>query len=411
MRITTLAATRAFTLARTRNTRIASNTALRMFSADVPSIKPSNPEFSSGPCKKRPGYDLSKFNTEVLGRSHRSKLGKDRLALAISETKRLLKIPDDYLVGIVPASDTGAYEMAMWNMLGARNVDICYWESFGKGWYSDAISHLKLRDMVTVNEYSADYGELPDLSQTNKDNDILFTMNGTTSGVRVPEGAEFISDDRTGITFCDATSAVFAMNMPWNKFDVTTYSWQKVLGGEGAHGILILSPKAVERLESYTPPNRPLPKIFRMVKKGKVDGAIFKGSTINTPSMLCVEDYLDALQWTDSLGGVDALIQRSLDNLSVIELFVNENNDWIDFLAKDPSTRSSTSVCLTLQLSADEIKSFVKVLETEGIAFDIGGYRDAPPSIRIWCGSTVEKADVQALMPWLKWAYQKVKSA
>lgn len=330
--------------------------------------------------------------------------------MAIDETKRLLGVPDDYLVGIVPASDTGAYEMAMWNMLGQRDVDVCYWESFGKGWYSDAISHLNLKDLVTVNELTvSEYGELPDLSKVNPDNDVCFTFNGTTSGVRVPDGCEFISDDRTGLTLCDATSACFAMDMPWKKLDVTTFSWQKVMGGEGAHGILILSPRAVERLETYTPENRPLPKIFRLVKKGKVDGAIFKGSTINTPSMIAVEDYLDALSWADSIGGIDTLIKLSQENLGVLESFVAEH-EWIDFLAKDPATRSSTSVCLTLDLTADQIKKFVSMLESENVAYDIGGYRDAPPSIRIWCGSTVEKADLEALMPWLEWAYEEAKN-
>ena len=331
------------------------------------------------------------------------------MALAIDETKRLLGVPDDYMVGIVPASDTGAYEMAMWNMLGARNVDVCHWESFGKGWFGDAISHLKLRDSVEVTEHTADYGELPDLSKTSKENDICFTFNGTTSGVRVPDGCDWIADDRTGITLCDATSACFAMNMPWEKLDVTTYSWQKVLGGEGAHGVLILSPKAVERLESFVPENRPLPKIFRMVKKGKIDAGIFKGMTINTPSMLAVEDYIDALQWADSIGGVPALIKKSEENLGVVEAFVNDN-DWINFLAKDAAVRSSTSVCLTLDLTADQIKAFVALLDKEDVAYDIGGYRDAPPSIRIWCGSTVEKADLEALMPWLKWAFEEVKA-
>jgi len=381
-----------------------------MLASAAPGPKPSNPEFSSGPCKKRPGYSLSALNAEVLGRSHRSKLGKERLALAISETKRLLGVPDDYYVGIVPASDTGAYEMAMWNVLGARNIDVCHWESFGKGWFADAVSHLKLRDTVEVTEHTAEYGELPDLSKTSSENDICFTFNGTTSGVRVPPGCDFIADDRTGLTLCDATSACFAMDMPWSKLDITTYSWQKVLGGEGAHGVLILSPRAVERLESFTPENRPLPKIFRLTKKGKLDAGIFKGATINTPSMLAVEDYIDALAWADSLGGVPALIKLSEENLAIVETFVAEN-DWIDFLAKDPATRSSTSVCLTLDLSPDQIKEFVSLLEKENVALDIGGYRDAPPSIRIWCGSTVEQADVAALMPWLKWAYEEVKSA
>mmetsp|Transcript_25516 Transcript_25516/g.70477 ORF Transcript_25516/g.70477 Transcript_25516/m.70477 type:complete len:413 (+) Transcript_25516:72-1310(+) len=387
------------------------NTSLltRMMSSAAPTLKPANPEFSSGPCKKRPGYDVAKLDSRTAGRSHRSKIGKERLALAISETKRILGVPEGYHVGIVPASDTGAYEMAMWNMLGQRNVDVCHWESFGKGWFADAVSHLKLKDTVEVNEFTADYGELPDLSKTNPDHDICFTFNGTTSGVRVPDGCDFISDARTGLTLCDATSACFAMDMPWEKLDVTTYSWQKVLGGEGGHGVLILSPRAVERLESYTPENRPLPKIFRLTKKGKFEAGIFKGATINTPSMLAVEDYLDALEWAGSIGGVPALKQLSLDNLAVIEEFVAAN-DWIDFLAKDPATRSSTSVCLTLDLTADQIKEFVKLLEAEGVALDIGGYRDAPPSIRIWCGSTVEKPDVEALMPWLSWAYDQVKA-
>jgi len=352
---------------------------------------------------------MGSLDKRTLGRSHRSKIGKERLAYAISETKEILGIPDDYLVGIVPASDTGAYEMAMWNMLGARDVDVCHWESFGKGWFADAISHLKLRDTVTVNEHTADYGELPDLSQTNPKNDICFTFNGTTSGVRVREGAEFISDDREGLTLCDATSACFAMNMPWEKLDVTTYSWQKVLGGEGAHGMLVLSPRAVERLETYTPENRPLPKIFRLTKKGKVDGGIFKGATINTPSMVAVEDYIDALEWSKSIGGVQGLIDISISNLKVIEDFAAEN-DFISFLAEDPSIRSSTSVCLKLDLSPEKIKEFVALLEKENVALDIGGYRDAPPSIRIWCGSTVETSDVAALMPWLKWAYEEVKN-
>jgi phosphoserine aminotransferase len=323
----------------------------------------------------------------------------------------MLGIPESYLVGIVAASDTGAYEMAMWNMLGAKDVDVCHWESFGKGWFADAVSHLKLRELgVDVREHTADYGSLPDLSKTSSDRDVLFTFNGTTSGVRVPDGCDWISDDRSGLTLCDATSAVFAMEMPWDKLDVTTYSWQKVLGGEGAHGMLILSPRAVERLETYVPPNRPLPKIFRMTKKGKVDASIFEGATINTPSMMCVEDYIDALAWAESVGGKDGLIKISNANLAVIEKFVEEN-DFIDFLAKDKSIRSNTSVCLTLDLTPAQIKSFVALLEKEGVALDIGGYRDAPPSIRIWCGATVETADVEALMPWLRWAYDEVRKA
>jgi phosphoserine aminotransferase len=392
------------------------NTLVHFFVAPPPleskkKNQPANPEFSSGPCKKHPGYAISNLSLSSLGRSHRSKLGKNRLKFAIDETRRILGIPDSYLIGIVPASDTGAYEMAMWNMLGARDIDVCHWESFGKGWYSDAISHLKLRDMgIDVTEHTADYGSLPDLTKTSPDRDVLFTFNGTTSGVRVPDGCDWISDDRTGLTLCDATSAVFAMDMPWDKLDVTTYSWQKVLGGEGAHGMLILSPRAVERLESYVPPNRPLPKIFRMTKKGKVDTSIFEGATINTPSMMAVEDYIDALAWADSVGGKDGLIKISNANLGVIEKFVEEN-DFIDFLAKDKSIRSNTSVCCTLDLTPAQIKSFVALLEKENVALDIGGYRDAPPSIRIWCGATVETADVEALMPWLRWAYDEVRKA
>lgn len=349
------------------------------------------------------------MSKETLGRSHRSKIGKERLQLAINMTREILGVPDDYLIGIVPASDTGAYEMAMWNMLGARDIDMCHWESFGKGWFGDAVSHLKLKDTVKVNEYTADYGKLPDLSKCNPKNDICFTFNGTTSGVRVPDGCDFIADDREGLTLCDATSACFAMNMPWEKLDVTTYSWQKVLGGEGAHGVLILSPRAVARLESYVPENRPLPKIFRMTKKGKVDTSIFKGATINTPSMIAVEDYIDAMEWSKTIGGLQGLIKISMDNLKVIEDFVAANSSWINFLAEDPTIRSSTSVCLTLDLSPDQIKKFVSLLESEHVAYDIGGYRDAPPSIRIWCGSTVETEDVKALMPWLKWAYEECK--
>mmetsp|Transcript_1010 Transcript_1010/g.2135 ORF Transcript_1010/g.2135 Transcript_1010/m.2135 type:complete len:419 (-) Transcript_1010:65-1321(-) len=383
-------------------------TARFMSAAPAPGPKPANPEFSSGPCKKHPGFSMSNLPTDSLGRSHRSKIGKERLKFSIDETKRMLGIPEDYLVGIVPASDTGAYEMAMWNMLGAKDIDVCHWESFGKGWFADAISHLKLRDTVEVTEHTADYGELPDLTQTKKDRDILFTFNGTTSGVRVRDGCDWIADDRTGLTLCDATSAVFAMNMPWEKLDVTTYSWQKVLGGEGAHGMLILSPRAVERLESFTPENRPLPKIFRLAKKGKLEAGIFKGATINTPSMMAVEDYIDALAWAESVGGNDGLIKISNNNLSVVEKFVAEN-DFIDFLAKDPTIRSNTSVCCSLDLTPEQIKAFVALLEKENVALDIGGYRDAPPSIRIWCGATVETADVEALMPWLKWAYEEVR--
>jgi len=294
--------------------------------------------------------------------------------------------------------------MAMWSMLGERPVDMCFWESFGKGWFGDAASHLKLEG---VREISAGYGELPDFSQVDQSHDVCFTWNGTTSGVCVPN-ADWISDDRTGLTFNDATSAAFAMNIDWKKVDVTTFSWQKVLGGEGAHGVLILSPRAVERLESYTPEGRPLPKIFRMVKKGKVDGALFTGATINTPSMLCVEDYLDALKWSKSIGGLEGLIAKSQANLAVIEKFVAEES-WISFLAKDSATRSSTSVCLELDIDADKVKKLVSMLEAEDVAYDIGAYRDAPAGLRIWCGATVEASDLEALLPWLKWAYNEVK--
>jgi phosphoserine aminotransferase len=374
-----------------------------------PNNKPRNPEFSSGPCKKRPGYNLVNLRTDVLGRSHRSKLGKSRLKKAIEDTKRILGVPNDYLCGIVPASDTGAFEMAMWNMLGERPIDACYWESFGKGWYDDAAKHLKLKE--SVREFKADYGKLADLERTNPDHDILFTYNGTTSGVRVPN-LDWISSSRTGLTFNDATSAAFAMDIEWNKVDVTTFSWQKVLGGEGAHGVLILSPNAVKRLETFDS-KRSLPKIFRMTKKDKegnvkLDKNIFLGDTINTPSMLCVEDYLDALNWADSIGGLKGLIGRSESNLQILEKFV-EKNDWIHFLAQDPQIRSNTSVCLTLDLSKDQVKKFVALLEAEGVAYDIGAYRDAPDGLRIWCGATVEGEDLEALLPWLQWAYETVK--
>jgi phosphoserine aminotransferase len=367
-----------------------------------PTQKPRHPEFSSGPCKKRPGYDLASLPTDTLGRSHRSALGKARLRRAIEDTKRILDVPSDYLCGIVPASDTGAFEMATWNMLGPLSVDACYWESFGKGWYDDAVKHLNLKE--TTRAFTADYGKLPDLTATSPDHDVLFTFNGTTSGVRVPN-LDWISSNRKGLTFNDATSAAFAMQIDWAKADVTTFSWQKVLGGEGAHGMMILSPRAVERLRTYDA-KRPLPKIFRMTKRGPggavdVDRELFEGSTINTPSMLCVEDYLDALQWAEGVGGLPGLIQRSEGNLAVLERFV-EQHDWIQFLAADPATRSSTSVCLTLQLTPKQVKRFVALLETDGVAYDIGSYREAPDGLRIWCGATVEREDLEALLPWLK---------
>lgn len=368
-----------------------------------PSLKPANPNFSSGPCSKRPGYDVNNLDISTLGRSHRAAIGKDALGRACSETARLLGLPEGYRVGIVPASDTGAVEMALWSLLGARPVDVFAWESFGSTWVADILNQLKLDD---VNHYHADYGLLPDMSRANPKHDVVFTWNGTTAGVKVPN-ADWIADDREGLTICDATSAVFAMDMPWEKLDVVTYSWQKVLGGEGAHGMLILSPKAVERLESYTPA-WPLPKIFRLTKKGKLVEGIFRGETINTPSMLCVADYLDALAWVDSLGGLQGAIDRSQANLTAIEKFVAAN-DWIDFLAQDPNTLSNTSVCLKLNATPEQVKAMIKLLADENVAFDIGAYRDAPDGLRIWCGATVEASDVEALMPWLAWAYQEVQ--
>lgn len=367
-----------------------------------PQSKPNNPNFSSGPCSKRPGYDVSALQLDTLGRSHRSSIGKEVLARACSLTAELLGLPEGYRVGIVPGSDTGAVEMAMWSMLGQRGVDVLAWESFGSGWVTDIIKQLKL-DNTRVME--ADYGLLPNLAEVNFANDVVFTWNGTTSGVKVPNG-DWIADDREGLTICDATSAVFAMDLPWEKLDVVTYSWQKVLGGEGAHGMLILSPRAVERLESYTPA-WPMPKLFRMTKGGKLIEGIFRGETINTPSMLAVADYVDALEWVQNIGGVSEAIKRSEANLAVVEKFVAEN-DWIDFLAASKETLSNTSVCLTLKAEADQVKALVKLLDKEGVAYDIGAYRDAPAGIRIWCGATVETADLEALMPWMTWAYQQV---
>ncbi len=370
-----------------------------------PTVKPANPNFSSGPCSKRPGYNVDALDISTLGRSHRSAIGKKALARACTDTAELLGLPEGYRVGVVPASDTGAVEMALWSLLGAKPVDIFAWESFGEGWVGDITNQLKL-DNVTA--HRADYGLLPDLSLANPEHDTVFTWNGTTSGVKVLDG-EWISDERSGLTICDATSAVFAMELPWHKLDVVTFSWQKVLGGEGAHGMLILSPRAVERLENYTPP-WPMPKIFRMTKKGKLNEGIFRGETINTPSMLCVADYLDALDWVRAIGGVEASIARSQANLRVIEDFVAANN-WIDFLAQDEATRSNTSVCLTLTLEADQVKALAKLLDNEGVAFDIGAYRDAPAGLRIWCGATIEESDLQALMPWLTWAYKQISQA
>jgi phosphoserine aminotransferase len=377
-----------------------------------PAQRPASPFFSSGPCAKRPGWSPQALADACVGRSHRSKAGKAKLALAIDKTRALLGVPADYRIGIVPGSDTGAVEMALWSLLGPRGVDMLAWESFGSGWVTDVLKQLRLDDVRTL---KADYGELPELSRVEGDRDVVFTWNGTTSGVRVPDG-DWLGDNRLGLAICDATSAVFAMELPWDKLDVVTYSWQKVLGGEAAHGMLILSPRAVERLESYSPP-WPLPKLFRMTKNGKLIEGIFTGATINTPSMLCVEDYLDALGWVESIGGLAGMIARSQANLAAIADWV-EATAWVDFLAVDPATRSNTSVCLKIidptfaAQDADArsalVKKLVGLLEAEGVAYDIGGYRDAPPGLRIWAGGTVETADIQALLPWLDWAFATV---
>ncbi len=369
-----------------------------------PTTKPARPFFSSGPCAKPPGWDAAKLATESLGRSHRSKIGKARLQHAIDLTRKILGVPDTHRIGIVPASDTGAYEMAMWTMLGARPVTAVAWESFGEGWVTDAVKQLKLNPTVL----QADYGELPDLATIDQSHDVLFTWNGTTSGVRVPNG-DWISDTREGLTFADATSAVFAYDMPWDKLDVTTFSWQKVLGGEGAHGILILGPRAVERLTSYTPA-WPLPKIFRLVSKGALAEGVFKGETINTPSMLAVEDVIFALEWAETLGGLSGLMARSDANAAALDAIVADRG-WLGHLAADPATRSKTSICLTVAGSDEAfIKKMAGALEKEGAAFDVAGYRDAPPGLRIWCGATVDTADIVALGPWLDWAYATAKA-
>ncbi|WP_411816460.1 phosphoserine transaminase [Hyphococcus sp. DH-69] len=385
-----------------------------MMTQTTPAVRPARPHFSSGPCAKRPGYSPQELNISALGRSHRSKLGKSRLGEAIDRTRALLGVPDDYRIGIVPASDTGAVEMAMWSMLGERPVDMLAWESFGAGWVSDVTKQLKL----DARSLTAGYGEIADLAAVNPAHDVVFTWNGTTSGVRVPN-ADWISADREGIVICDATSAIFAQPLDWAKLDVVTYSWQKVLGGEGAHGVLILSPRAVERLESYTPP-WPLPKIFRLTKGGKLIEGIFEGATINTPSMLCVEDYLDALKWASSLGGLDAMHARADANAAALGAYV-EKTPWLDFLCEDPALRSNTSVCLKItdpEIAALEeadqrafVKAMEKLLESQDAAYDIGGYRDAPPGLRIWCGATVDTADIEALGPWLDWAYASAKTA
>ena len=381
---------------------------------EQPVKKPNNPNFSSGPCSKRPGWSFDALSDALIGRSHRSGPGKEKLNAVIEKHRELLGIPNDYYIGIVPASDTGAIEMAMWSLLGERNVDVLVWESFSSGWQKDITDHLGIEASI----HQAEYGELPDLSKVNFDNDVVFVWNGTTSGVRVPDG-EWIDPDRDGLTFCDATSAVFAYEMPWSKLDVTTWSWQKVLGGEAGHGMVVLSPRAVSRLESYTPENRPLPKIFRMTKKGKINEGIFKGLTINTPSMIAVEDCLDALKWVEKIGGVNHTIKRSQQNLSVIEGWV-EKTDWVDFLASDPMSRSTTSICLIItdpwfnDHSTEEQTNFIanlcKLLDKNEAAYDIKHYRDAPPGLRIWGGATIESDDIEQLIPWLEWAYQSSKS-
>jgi phosphoserine aminotransferase len=369
-----------------------------------PQNTPARPFFSSGPCAKAPTWAPEKLATESLGRSHRAKIGKNRLAYCIDLMRELLNLPDTHRIGIVPGSDTGAFEMAMWTMLGARPVTALAWESFGDGWVTDAAKQLKLDPTVI----RADYGQLPDLTQVDWSNDVLFTWNGTTSGVRVPNG-DWIPDDREGLSFADSTSAVFAYDMPWDKIDVATFSWQKVLGGEGGHGVLILGPRAVERLESYTPA-WPLPKVFRLTKGGKLVEGVFKGETINTPSMLAVEDAIFSLEWAKSVGGAEGLKARSDANAAALNKIVEER-DWLSHLAADEASRSTTSVCLSVAgADADFIKKFAGLLEAEGAAYDIAGYRDAPAGLRIWCGATVDTADIEALGPWLDWAYASLKA-
>lgn len=374
-----------------------------------PAVRPARPEFSSGPCAKRPGWTPEALKDAVLGRSHRSKPGKARLQAAIDLTRKVLEVPDSHLIGIVPGSDTGAVEMALWSLLGPRNVQMLAFESFGKDWVTDVVKQLKLPAEVL----EAPYGALPDLSRVDPEADLVFTWNGTTSGVRVPD-AGFISADRGGLAICDATSAAFAQDLAWDKLDVVTFSWQKALGGEGAHGVLVLSPRAVARLESHTPA-WPMPKLFRMTKNGKVTLDLFEGATINTPSMLCVEDVIDALEWAQGIGGLSAMRARADANLAVLADWVAKT-PWVDFLAADPATRSNTSVCLKVvdprvaalpaDAQADFAKTLASLLEKEGAALDVGGYRDAPPGLRIWCGATVETADVAALVPWLDWAFE-----
>jgi len=379
-----------------------------------PARRPEYPYFSSGPCAKRPGWSPSVLAEALVGRSHRSGPGKTRLADVLNRSRSILGIPDDYRIGIVPASDTGAVEMALWSLLGPRGTDVLAWESFGSGWVTDITKQLKLEDVRIL---KADYGDLPDLTQADWSRDVVFTWNGTTSGVRVPNG-DWIPADRAGLSICDATSAAFAMTLPWDKLDVVTYSWQKVMGGEAQHGVLILSPRAVERLESYIPP-WPMPKIFRLTSGGKLIEGIFRGETINTPSMICVEDALDGLKWAESIGGASGLLARSTANLAAIENWV-DRTDWVDFLASDAATRSCTSVCLSIvdpwflgltpEMQAAIPKKIDALLEKQGAAYDINGYRDAPPGLRIWTGATVETEDLEALFPWLDWAFASAKA-
>lgn len=378
-----------------------------------PTTKPANPCFSSGPCAKRPGWKLEKLQDSALGRSHRAKIGKAKLKEVIDRSKALLNLPQGYVLGIVPASDTGAVEMALWSLLGPRGVDVLSWESFSKTWLKDVTKQLKLED---VRSFDVDYGKLPDLSQVDWKRDVVFTWNGTTSGVCVPNG-DWIADDREGLAICDATSAVFAMDIPFDKLDVVTWSWQKVLGGEAAHGMIALSPRAIKRLEEYTP-TWPLPKIFQLTKGGKLIDGIFIGETINTPSMLAVEDAIDGLQWAESIGGLEGLIKRSQANLRAVEEWVNQHS-WIDFLAETDETRSCTSICLKItdgwyqslppEEQAAGAKKIVSLLEAEGVAFDIGAYRDAPAGLRLWGGATVETNDMKALLPWIEWAFSEIK--
>ena len=378
-----------------------------------PTTKPKRPFFSSGPCSKRPGWTLDKLENALVGRSHRAGIAKARIREVIEKSKSILGLPENYICGIVPASDTGAVEMALWSLLGSRRVEMCAWESFGADWIGDVIQQLKLKEVI---RHEADYGKLPDFSKIDFNNDVVFTYNGTTSGVKVPD-LDWIPISRKGLTICDATSAAFAMDIDYTKLDVITWSWQKIMGGEAAHGMIALSPRAVDHLESYIP-DRPLPKIFRMTKDGRVLKGIFEGVTINTVSMICIEDALDALQWAESIGGLQALIERSQKNLHTVTEWVNKT-DWIDFLAEDPTTRSNTSICLKImapwyqELSPTEqntkIKELIVLIEQEDVAYDFGSYRDAPPGIRLWGGATVDSEDIAALLPWLDWAFQKIQ--